>query len=121
MLAHRAGKEDVMDTNEVKCGTGPQNAQMPVCPPEQKEVRGVDILPVEYVPSSTARLRIENNFRYHAPKEHQAKRYEFVRNEFRKLANLLIEQCPESRELSVAMTNLEDANMWANAAIARNE
>jgi hypothetical protein len=28
--------------------------------------------------------------------------------------------CPDSREKSLAMTNLEQAVMWANAAIARN-
>jgi hypothetical protein len=34
---------------------------------------------------------------------------------------LLLELCPESRELALASTNLEQCVMWANAAIARNE
>lgn len=28
--------------------------------------------------------------------------------------------CPESREKSLAVTNLEESVMWANASIARN-
>lgn len=31
------------------------------------------------------------------------------------------EHCPDSREKSVALTKIEEAAMWANAAIARNE
>ena len=34
---------------------------------------------------------------------------------------MLVDECPDSRELSVALTKLEEAVMWANAAIARNE
>jgi hypothetical protein len=32
-----------------------------------------------------------------------------------------VEHTPESREQSLALTNLEQAVMWANAAIARRE
>ena len=39
----------------------------------------------------------------------------------KQLAHLLVTNCPESRELSCALTKLEEAVMWANAAIARNE
>jgi hypothetical protein len=60
-------------------------------------------------------------FTYHAPKDDQATRYEKIRANARFLAELLTELCPESRELSLAMTNLEQAVMWANASIARNE
>lgn len=65
--------------------------------------------------------RIENNFTYHPPKEGQAERYVEIRDEARKLAYCLDGLCPESREKSLAMTKLEEAVMWANAAIARNE
>ena len=34
---------------------------------------------------------------------------------------LMIASCPDSRELSLALTNLEQAVFWANASIARNE
>ena len=65
--------------------------------------------------------RIDNNFRYHPPSGDQPKRYEMIREEARKFAIKLARMCPQSRELSLAMTDLEDCVMHANAAIARNE
>jgi hypothetical protein len=64
---------------------------------------------------------IENNFKYHAPKDGQPARYEAVRAKAKELAHLIDEQVPNGREKSLAMTNLEQAVMWANAGIARNE
>ena len=64
---------------------------------------------------------IDNNFIYHKPIGDQSERYEAIREKARELAIMLVTYCPESRELSVAKTNLEDAVMWANASIARNE
>lgn len=64
---------------------------------------------------------IENNFSYHAPKEGQPAKYIAIREEAKALANKLNDICPESREKSLAMTKLEEAVMWANASIARNE
>jgi hypothetical protein len=63
---------------------------------------------------------LENNFRYHAPKPGQPEKYETLRSKAKELAYLIKEHCPDSRESSVAMTHLETAVMWANAAIARN-
>ena len=37
------------------------------------------------------------------------------------LATLMTRYCPESRELSLALTALQEALMWANKAIVRNE
>ena len=65
--------------------------------------------------------RIENNFTYHKPTEDQVERYARIRDHAKHLAYILNQYCPESRELSLAMTKLEEAVMWANAAIARNE
>jgi hypothetical protein len=65
--------------------------------------------------------QIENNFTYHAPKEDQPRRYEVIRVKARELALLINQSCPESREKSLAFTHLENAVMWANASIARNE
>lgn len=65
--------------------------------------------------------RIENTFTYHAPKGDQPTRYEAIRAEAKGMAFVIAANCPESREKSLAMTNLEQAVMWANAAIARNE
>jgi hypothetical protein len=62
-----------------------------------------------------------NRFTYHAPKDGQAERYQKIRDAGLYVANLLNAECPESREKSLAVTHLEDAVMWANAAIARHE
>ncbi len=63
---------------------------------------------------------IENNFKYHAPKEGQSEKYEALRAKAKEYAAMILELCPESRERSVALTELETAMMWANASIARN-
>lgn len=63
---------------------------------------------------------IENNFKYHSPKEGQPEKYEKLREKAKELAYLIEETCPNSREKSIAMTQLETAVMWANASIARS-
>ncbi|WP_145413459.1 hypothetical protein [Paenibacillus xylanexedens] len=65
--------------------------------------------------------QIENNFSYHSSKEGQPQKYEQIRNAAKDLAYLLDESVPNSREKSLALTNLEQAVFWANAGIARNE
>lgn len=65
--------------------------------------------------------RNEINFTYHPPNDEQFLRYQILRKEAKNLANILTQMCPSSRELSLAITYLETALMWANAAIARNE
>ena len=64
--------------------------------------------------------QIENNFKYHSPKEGQPEKYTTLREKAKELAYLIEELCPNSREKSVAITNLETAVMWANTSIARN-
>lgn len=64
--------------------------------------------------------KIENALTYHAPKEGQPEKYLQLRNEAKSLALSIDVLCPDSREKSLAMTKLEEAIMWANAAIARN-
>ncbi|GAA6482064.1 hypothetical protein K250101E9_48270 [Enterocloster aldenensis] len=64
--------------------------------------------------------QIENNFMYHSQKEGQAEKYEAIRSKAKELAYLIDDACPGSREKSLAMTNLEESVMWANASIARN-
>ena len=64
---------------------------------------------------------IEKNYTYHAPKADQPERYVIIRNTAKALATCINENCPDSREKSLAMTKLEETVMWANAAIARNE
>ena len=64
---------------------------------------------------------IENAFRYHPPKGEQQAKYEAIRANAKTMAYLIHHQCPTSREKALALTKLEEAVMWANAAIARNE
>lgn len=64
---------------------------------------------------------LENRFTYHPPKPGQPQRYEALRQRAKELATLIMETTPASREQSSALTNLEQAIFWANAAIARNE
>lgn len=46
---------------------------------------------------------------------------EEIRDCGRQFAVLIDADCPESREKSLALTKVEEAVMWANAAIARRE
>lgn len=64
---------------------------------------------------------LESRFTYHAPKDGQPERYERIRYKAKMLAAYINEQCPESREKSIALTKIDEAVMWANAAIARHE
>ena len=64
---------------------------------------------------------LSNRFVYHAPKGDQAERYQELRTRFLTLALHAQKVVPASREQSLGMTNLEQALMWFNAGIARNE
>ncbi len=64
---------------------------------------------------------IDNRFDYHAPDEIARAQHERVRAAAKDLATVLNEVLPESREKSLAVTNLEQAMFWANAAIARGK
>lgn len=66
-------------------------------------------------------INIENVFMYHSPKANQPARYTQLREKAKELAYLMGANCPDSRELEIAMQHLETAVMFANAAIARNE
>lgn len=66
-------------------------------------------------------VQVEKAFTYHAPKEGQPARYTAIRDAAKALAVLIVTETPVSREQSLALTKLEEAVMWANAAIARNE
>jgi hypothetical protein len=60
-------------------------------------------------------------FTYHAPKGEQPQKYEDLRAKAKELAVLVMRLTPESREQSLAITKIEEAVMWANAAVARRE
>lgn len=64
---------------------------------------------------------LETRFTYHAPKGDQPARYVELRDAAKTFAELIVAKTPVSREQSLALTDLEQAVMWANAAIARRE
>jgi hypothetical protein len=63
----------------------------------------------------------DTRFSYHAPKGNQAKRYETIRSEARAFSLVVASLVPDCREFSLAMTKIEEAVFWANAAIARRD
>lgn len=65
--------------------------------------------------------KIRNNFTYHPPKDGQSEKYHILRESAFHIACQIEKYCPDSREKSLAFTNLEQCIMWANASIARNE
>ena len=64
---------------------------------------------------------ISKNFTYQPPKPGQPEKYTVLREHAKGLAMLINDNCPDSREKSLALTKLEECVMWANASIARNE
>jgi hypothetical protein len=64
---------------------------------------------------------IEETFSYHAPKEGQVEKYAELREKAKELAYLIEKDCPNSREKSLAITNLQQSIMFANASIAIHE
>jgi len=64
--------------------------------------------------------KIENNFNYHTPKDGQPEKYDTIRSKAKELAYVIEELCPNGREKSMAMFELETAVFWANASVARN-
>ena len=66
------------------------------------------------------KLNLDIIYQYHAPKKDQPVKYEKIRDKAKELAILINTECPDSREKSIAFTNIETAIMWANASIARN-
>lgn len=81
-----------------------------------------DVSPASVYPIAPAeQARIKKAFTYHPPKDDQPARYVAIRDQAHELACLILASCPESRERSLALTKVEEAAMWANASIARNE
>ena len=63
---------------------------------------------------------LDNIYTYHKPSALQNMKYDMIRAYAKQLADAIETVCPDSRERSLAHTNLEQATMWANASIARN-
>lgn len=65
--------------------------------------------------------QLVNQFTYHAAKDNQAVRYSAIRNMAHDLAQVIMEETPESEEQAQALKLLRLAVMSANQAIALNE
>lgn len=65
---------------------------------------------------------MDNRFDYHQPRSEDVKEaHGEVRDLLKSCAIELEAILPESRELSICITKLEEAMFWANAGIARNQ
>jgi hypothetical protein len=60
-------------------------------------------------------------FTYHAPKAEQPAQYEALRAAGLEFARKINALCPDCRERSLAVTSVQQAVMWANAAKAIHE
>ncbi|MGE4426043.1 MAG: hypothetical protein AB7G37_06305 [Solirubrobacteraceae bacterium] len=66
--------------------------------------------------------RIRHDFTNHPPiNESVVARFEACKDAAIEFGDVLIANCPGGRELSLALTNLEQALMYGRAAIARNQ
>lgn len=64
---------------------------------------------------------LDNRFAYHPPKTPEVIRaHERIRAYVGQMATEFNESLPDGREKATALTKLEEAMFWANAAIARN-
>ncbi len=64
-------------------------------------------------------IDLERRFTYHPPREGQPADFKAIRNRARRMAETVDDLCPDGREKALAITKIEEAVMWANAAIAR--
>lgn len=66
-------------------------------------------------------FEVNNRFSYHSPTPAKVEDHQDVRELLKNAAHTFDVMLPEGREKSLAITKLEEAMFWANAAIARNE
>lgn len=65
---------------------------------------------------------VDHNMTNHAPKDDSVvERFETLRGVARDLGHTIEDLCPPTRERALALTNLEQALMWAVASVARNQ
>ncbi len=64
-------------------------------------------------------IDVRHNMTNHRPTDEEITYIECLREKFIALGEM-VQACPASRERSLALTNLEQALMWAVASIARN-
>jgi hypothetical protein len=64
---------------------------------------------------------IDKPYAYHKPSQKGLYQINQLREAFSEMAELIKDTCPESRERSVAITNLETTAMWAIKAVVFND
>ena len=64
---------------------------------------------------------ISKTFAYHKPSNDGLAKIASLRESFSDLMEHIKAVCPDSREKSVAITNLEQAGMWAIKAVVSND
>ena len=62
--------------------------------------------------------RIDNDFGYHKATAETGPMHDDVRSNIKFIAHWLVDHTPAGREQSLMLTALQEAQMWANAAIA---
>lgn len=71
-------------------------------------------------PQDNLQARIASDFSYHTPRPEQVPIYNEIRYRAKEFALHLEAVVPHGRELSTALTKLEECVMHANAAVARH-
>lgn len=75
----------------------------------------------KYVATEQEQAMIERSFKYFPPKDDQTDRYVRLRLLAKQLAEFIVVNCPPSDEKRRALHKVNEAVMWANASVARNE
>lgn len=65
-------------------------------------------------------MNLDKTFTYQAPDDEQIVRHNLIRTAGKSFALEVLRRTLPSREQSLALTKIEEAVMWANAAVARN-
>lgn len=63
---------------------------------------------------------IDDRMRYHPPSQAGILRHQALSERLGDALRAIEAVCPDGREKSLAITNLEMAKFWASAAVARN-
>lgn len=67
------------------------------------------------------KMDMKKTYNYHKPSEAGLERIKKIREAYTALDNLIQELAPQSREKSIAITELETSAMWAIKAVVVND
>jgi hypothetical protein len=109
------GLQDLAAALQDEGSNRPTQAEVAACAGAVRDGR------TRYPVDPKERARLLDVFTYHAPQGDQVERYALLRAYAYELACLISDLTPLGRALALALTNLETAVMFANAAIARGE